>query len=127
MTGHLTAAEGSTSVLDVVAGDRLLPVVVLDDAAAAPPLGAALVVGGLRTIEVTLRTNCLEILDRVGGGHSFASGLIYGLMEREDLRAGVEFDAAHGALAMNTPGDTSMASLPEVEALAAGSGARVRR
>ncbi|MFC0097851.1 sugar kinase [Micromonospora marina] len=69
----------------------------------------------------------LEILDRVGGGDSFASGLIYGLMARGDLRVGVEFGAAHGALAMTTPGDTSMASLPEVEALAAGSGARVRR
>ncbi|MER7455930.1 sugar kinase [Micromonospora sp. NPDC126480] len=69
----------------------------------------------------------LEILDRVGGGDSFASGLIYGLMERGDLRVGVEFGAAHGALAMTTPGDTSMASLREVEALAAGSGARVRR
>ena len=69
----------------------------------------------------------LEILDRVGGGDSFASGLIYGLMERGDLRAGVELGAAHGALAMTTPGDTSMASLAEVEALAAGAGARVQR
>ncbi|TDC02486.1 sugar kinase [Micromonospora fluostatini] len=77
-------------------------------------------------VTATLRPG-LEILDRVGGGDSFASGLIYGLMEREDLRTGVEFGAAHGALAMTTPGDTSMASLAEVEALTAGSGARVRR
>ncbi|WBB54722.1 sugar kinase [Verrucosispora sp. WMMD573] len=69
----------------------------------------------------------LEILDRVGGGDSFASGLIYGLMERGELRVGVELGAAHGALAMTTPGDTSMAGLSEVEALAAGSGARVNR
>jgi 2-dehydro-3-deoxygluconokinase len=69
----------------------------------------------------------LEIYDRVGGGDSFASGLIYGLLTADDLRAAVEFGAAHGALAMTTPEDTSMASLAEVEALAAGAGARVRR
>ncbi len=69
----------------------------------------------------------LEILDRVGGGDSFASGLIYGLMERGDLRLAVELGAAHGALAMTTPGDTSTATLAEVEALAAGAGARVQR
>ena len=69
----------------------------------------------------------LEIMDRVGGGDSFASGLIYGLMERHDLRLATELGAAHGALAMTTPGDTSTATLAEVEALAAGAGARVRR
>jgi pfkB family carbohydrate kinase len=61
----------------------------------------------------------LEIYDRVGGGDSFASGLIYGLLTTGDLQAAVEYGAAHGALAMTTPGDTSMASLAEVEALAA--------
>jgi 2-dehydro-3-deoxygluconokinase len=70
----------------------------------------------------------LEILDRVGGGDSFASGLIYGLLERDgDVAVAVEYGAAHGALAMTTPGDTSMASLAEVEALMKGSGARVQR
>jgi 2-dehydro-3-deoxygluconokinase len=69
----------------------------------------------------------LEILDRVGGGDSFASGLIYGLLERGDLATAVQYGAAHGALAMTTPGDTSMATLAEVERLAAGGGARVRR
>ena len=69
----------------------------------------------------------LEIFDRVGGGDSFASGLIYGLLERGDMQAAVELGAAHGALAMTTPGDTSMASLREVEALASGGSARVRR
>ena len=69
----------------------------------------------------------LEIYDRVGGGDSFASGLIYGLMSGRSLVDAVEFGAAHGALAMTTPGDTSMASLKEVEALAAGGGARVQR
>lgn len=62
------------------------------------------------------------------GGDSFASGLIYGLLERDgDLAAAVEYGAAHGALAMTTPGDTSMASLAEVEALVRGAGARVQR
>jgi 2-dehydro-3-deoxygluconokinase len=69
----------------------------------------------------------LEILDRVGGGDSFASGLVYGLMEHDDLQTAVEYGAAHGALAMTTPGDTSMASLREVEALVRGAGARVQR
>lgn len=69
----------------------------------------------------------LEILDRVGGGDSFASGLVFGLMEKQDLRLAVEYGAAHGALAMTTPGDTSMATLAEVERLVAGGGARVQR
>ena len=69
----------------------------------------------------------MEVLDRVGGGDSFASGLIYGLLEGGSLQAAVDYGAAHGALAMTTPGDTSMASLREVEALASGGSARVRR
>jgi pfkB family carbohydrate kinase len=69
----------------------------------------------------------LEIYDRVGGGDSFASGLVYGLVTSADLQTAVEYGAAHGALAMTTPGDTSMASLAEVEALMAGAGARVQR
>jgi 2-dehydro-3-deoxygluconokinase len=69
----------------------------------------------------------LEILDRVGGGDSFASGLIYGLMTTGDPQEAVEYGAAHGALAMTTPGDTSMATKAEVEKLMKGSGARVQR
>src|SRR6516165_2654382 len=69
----------------------------------------------------------LEILDRVGGGDSFASGLIYGLLEHADLTSAVEYGAAHGALAMTTPGDTSMATLREVLQLAGGGGSRVQR
>lgn len=69
----------------------------------------------------------LEILDRVGGGDSFASGLIYGLMELGDAAQAVEYGAAHGALAMTTPGDTTMASLTEVEKVVRGGGARVDR
>jgi 2-dehydro-3-deoxygluconokinase len=77
-------------------------------------------------VEATHRTG-LSILDRVGGGDSFASGLIYGLLTGADLQTAVEYGAAHGALAMTTPGDTSTASLREVQALMAGAGARVAR
>jgi len=69
----------------------------------------------------------LEILDRVGGGDSFASGLIYGLMATGDPQRAVDYGAAHGALAMTTPGDTSMATRAEVEKLMKGAGARVQR
>lgn len=71
--------------------------------------------------------NDLEILDRVGGGDSFASGLVYGLLTTDDGQKAVEYGAAHGALAMTTPGDTSMASKDEVEKLMKGGGARVQR
>ncbi len=69
----------------------------------------------------------LEIMDRVGGGDSFASGFIYGLMTFGDPEKAVEYGAAHGALAMTTPGDTTMASLAEVDKLVGGGGARVDR
>ena len=69
----------------------------------------------------------LEIMDRVGGGDSFASGLVYGLMTTGDPEKAVNYGAAHGALAMMTPGDTSMASVGEVEAIMGGAGARVKR
>lgn len=69
----------------------------------------------------------LEIMDRVGGGDSFASGLIYGLMTTGDAEQAVNYGAAHGALAMTTPGHTSMADKTEVEAVMGGAGARVKR
>jgi 2-dehydro-3-deoxygluconokinase len=69
----------------------------------------------------------LEVLDRVGGGDSFASGLLYGLLELRDLAAAVEYGAAHGALAMTTPGDTSTARLHEVQRLVERGGARIQR
>ncbi|MDR0987230.1 MAG: sugar kinase [Ruminococcus sp.] len=69
----------------------------------------------------------LEILDRVGGGDSFASGLIYGLLTGKALDSALNYGIAHGALAMTTPGDTSMASLAEVEAVITGGGARIAR
>ena len=69
----------------------------------------------------------MEILDRVGGGDSFASGLVYGFLEGKYPQDVVNYGAAHGALAMTTPGDTTMASLKEVEKLMKGGGARVDR
>jgi 2-dehydro-3-deoxygluconokinase len=69
----------------------------------------------------------LEILDRVGGGDSFASGLIYGLLTGEPLATAVEYGAAHGALAMTTPGDTTMVTKAEILKLAGGGSARVDR
>jgi len=69
----------------------------------------------------------LEILDRVGGGDSFASGLIYGFLAGKDPQWAVECGAAHGALAMTTPGDTTMATLKEVLQVMKGSGARIAR
>ena len=66
-------------------------------------------------------------MDRVGGGDSFASGLIYGFMTTGDPERAVNYGAAHGALAMTTPGDTSMATLAEVEKVMGGGSARVVR
>ncbi len=69
----------------------------------------------------------LEIYDRVGGGDSFASGLIYGFLAGKTPEQAVNYGAAHGALAMTTPGDTSMATKDEVEKVMKGGGARVVR
>ena len=69
----------------------------------------------------------LEIWDRVGGGDSFAAGLIYGFLAGKGPQYAVDCGAAHGALAMTTPGDTSMATLAEVERVMKGSTARVSR
>jgi 2-dehydro-3-deoxygluconokinase len=69
----------------------------------------------------------LEIFDRVGGGDSFASGLIYGFLAGKDAQWAVECGAAHGALAMTTPGDTTMATLDEVLQVMKGAGARIAR
>ncbi|MFN6018295.1 MAG: PfkB family carbohydrate kinase [Verrucomicrobiota bacterium] len=69
----------------------------------------------------------LDILDRVGGGDSFASGLSFGFLEKNDPQAAVDYGAAHGALASTTPGDTSMATRKEVEKLMKGGSARVVR
>lgn len=76
--------------------------------------------------QATDREN-LEILDRVGGGDSFASGFIYGFLAGKDAKWAVECGAAHGALAMSTPGDTAMVTLDEVLKLMKGAGARIER
>jgi 2-dehydro-3-deoxygluconokinase len=86
----------------------------------------AICVSGGRLYEAQTRKD-LEIFDRVGGGDSFASGLIYGFLMSRGPQWAVECGAAHGALAMTTPGDTSMATLTEVEKAMKGGGARVER
>jgi 2-dehydro-3-deoxygluconokinase len=73
------------------------------------------------------RREGLEIFDRIGGGDSFASGLIYGFLAGKDAQWAVECGAAHGALAMTTPGDTTMVSLTEVERAMKAGTARVQR
>jgi 2-dehydro-3-deoxygluconokinase len=78
-----------------------------------------------KTIHVPQRP--LEIMDRVGGGDSFASGLIYGFLADQDADWAVQCGVAHGALAMTTPGDTSMATLAEVQAVMRGASARISR
>lgn len=87
--------------------------------------GAILWTGG-EFYEAPLREN-LEIYDRVGGGDSFASGLAFGFLSGKTPQQAVEYGAAHGAMAMTTPGDTSMATLKEVESVMKGKGARVVR
>ncbi len=72
-------------------------------------------------------TNAIEVLDRIGGGDSFAAGFLYGLLDSRDPAWALACGVAHGALAMTTPGDTSMATLAEVERLMAGGSLKVRR
>ncbi|MCK5172748.1 MAG: sugar kinase, partial [Planctomycetes bacterium] len=87
--------------------------------------GAVLYAGG-EFYDAILRQD-LEILDRVGGGDSFASGLIYALMEGKPPVEAVNYGAAHGAIAMTTAGDTTTASLKEVERIVKGGNARIAR
>jgi 2-dehydro-3-deoxygluconokinase len=68
-----------------------------------------------------------DILDRIGAGDSFVAGLIYGLLVEQNAQKAVDYGAAHGALAMTTPGDTSMATFAEVQKLAEGGDAKVIR
>jgi len=87
--------------------------------------GAVCFVDG-KLYQAPIREN-LEVFDRIGGGDSFASGLIYGLLTERGAQWAVECGAAHGALAMTTPGDTTMATLAEVEKVMKGGTARVAR
>ncbi|WP_433963891.1 PfkB family carbohydrate kinase [Tunturiibacter gelidiferens] len=75
----------------------------------------------------SIRLDDLEVFDRVGGGDSFAAGLIYGLLDAKGMQWALDCGVAHGALAMTTPGDSSMATLGEVERLMAGGAAGVHR
>lgn len=86
--------------------------------------GAVAWAGDIRA-EVEARE--IDILDRVGGGDGFASGLIHGLLTAQDLQTALRLGWAHGALAMTTPGDNAVTSLAEVEALAAGGSAAAVR
>jgi 2-dehydro-3-deoxygluconokinase len=69
----------------------------------------------------------LEVLDRVGGGDGFASGFFYGLMTAESPEEAVKLGWAHGALLTTFPGDTTMATVAQVRAFAAGGSARIQR
>ena len=96
--------------------------------------GAAigLLLGGILTQDLSWRWTMFvnlgfAVFDRVGGGDSFASGLIYGFLAGKGPQWAVECGAAHGALAMTTPGDTSMATLDDVLQVMKGVGARIAR
>ena len=75
----------------------------------------------------TAPTIALDVHDRIGGGDGFASGFFYGLLSGEDPQTALKLGWAHGALLTTFPGDTTMASIPEVRALAEGGSARVQR
>jgi 2-dehydro-3-deoxygluconokinase len=78
-------------------------------------------------LHVARQRTDLDIYDRVGGGDGFASGLAYAFLAGKTPADAVEYGATHGALAMTTPGDTSMATLAEVEQALSAAGARVIR
>jgi 2-dehydro-3-deoxygluconokinase len=69
----------------------------------------------------------LDVIDRIGGGDGFAAGLIYGMLAGKEPEQALRLGWAHGALLTTFPGDTTMAKLPEVEALTKGGSARVQR
>jgi 2-dehydro-3-deoxygluconokinase len=75
----------------------------------------------------TAPTCDLDVLDRVGGGDGFASGLFYGMLTGEEPQAAVDLGWAHGALLTTFPGDTTMATIPQVRDFARGGSARVQR
>jgi len=86
--------------------------------------GAVLWLKGDRYLSPTCT---LDVLDRIGGGDGFASGLIYGLINGRVPEEALRLGWAHGALLTTFPGDVTMARLPEVEAFAKGGSARVQR
>lgn len=84
---------------------------------------AALIDGEFIAVEAT----AVDVLDRIGGGDSFAAGMLYGMLENKGAAWAVRCGVAHGALAMTTPGDTSMATLSEVERAMSGAALRTTR
>jgi len=86
--------------------------------------GAVIWYDGQRAISPTCE---LGVLDRIGGGDGFASGMIYGMLDGRELDEVVRLGWAHGALSTTFPGDVTMARLPDVEAFAQGGSARVQR
>ena len=86
--------------------------------------GAVIWYNGQRAISPTCE---LGVIDRIGGGDGFASGLIYGMLDGRELDEVVRLGWAHGALSTTFPGDVTMARLPEVETFAKGGSARVQR
>jgi len=86
--------------------------------------GAVLHLDGQNYVSPTAQ---LDVIDRIGGGDGFAAGLIYGLLSGKAPEEALRLGWAHGALLTTFPGDTTMAKLPEVEALAKGGTARVQR
>jgi 2-dehydro-3-deoxygluconokinase len=122
-------AETCRAVLQAAAAEFAFPVVATTlrtaHTATRNDWGAICLCGG-NWHEAEVRPG-LEIYDRVGGGDSFASGLIYGFLSGQGAQWAVECGAAHGALAMTTPGDTSMATLEEVTRAMRGVSARIAR
>ena len=86
--------------------------------------GAVLWLEGEKFVSPTLQ---LDVIDRIGGGDGFASGLIYGMLSGQEPNQALRLGWAHGALMTTFTGDVSMATLSEVEALAEGGTARVQR
>jgi 2-dehydro-3-deoxygluconokinase len=136
---ELPGADENLLELDVASYERLLQRVLADhprlavvastlrQARTATVNGWTAVCLGRDGFHVAPRFDALEIYDRVGGGDSFASGVIFALLDGVDLDRALAYGVAHGALAMTTPGDTSMATRAEVERLVAGGAARVDR
>lgn len=85
---------------------------------------AVALVGGATFVAPTCE---LDVYDRVGGGDGFASGFIYGLLAGEAPEQALRLGWAHGALVTGYPGDTTMATLAQVRAIAAGEVARIQR
>ena len=131
MDEHLSAfaVEGFKQMIEKVVKDHPFKVVATTlrnaETATRNDWGAICYMDGI-FYEATPRRG-VEIMDRVGGGDSFASGLIYGFLAGQEPQWSVECGAAHGALAMTTPGDTSMVSLNEVMQVMKGVGARIAR